>query len=126
MEPVDRQVEVRVAAAEDDHALAALDRLAEALARLAEDHSELARRVDELRHARRGGGGWRELLGAEEAPGSMQLLSRMLARLSEASGEVRRELVGGLRREGATIPAVARLFGVTHQRVSNLLRRGDR
>jgi transposase len=31
--------------------------------------------------------------------------------------------VDTLRREGVSIPAIAKLFGVTHQRVSNLLRR---
>ena len=53
----------------------------------------------------------------------MQVVSQMLARLSKASGTVREELVDVLRAEGASIPSIARLFGVTHQRVSNLLRR---
>ena len=35
----------------------------------------------------------------------------------------RSSLVVALRAEGQSIPSIAHLFGVTHQRVSNLLRR---
>jgi hypothetical protein len=35
-------------------------------------------------------------------------------------------MVISLRDEGASIPSIAGLFGVTHQRVSNLLRRRSR
>ena len=53
----------------------------------------------------------------------MQLVSTILRRQSEASGYLRRSLVVALRAEGQSIPSIAHLFGVTHQRVSNLLRR---
>jgi transposase len=53
----------------------------------------------------------------------MQVVSRMLAGLAKASGTLRKELVDALRREGVSIPAIAKLFGVTHQRISNLVRR---
>ena len=44
--------------------------------------------------------------------------------LGSSSGAFRRALVLALREEGVSIPAIARMFGVTHQRVSNLLRGG--
>ena len=50
-------------------------------------------------------------------------MSTILRRQSEASGYLRRSLVVALRSEGQSIPSIAHLFGVTHQRVSNLLRR---
>jgi transposase len=50
-------------------------------------------------------------------------VSTILRRQSEASGYFRRSLVVALRAEGQSIPSIATLFGVTHQRVSNLLRR---
>jgi hypothetical protein len=106
-----------------DATLAALDELSVALDGLRRDQRALAQRVDGLRDARRSGASWQDILSKEEPPGSMQLVSQMLARLSKASGTVRKELVDALRSEGASIPAIARLFGVTHQRVSNLLRR---
>jgi hypothetical protein len=53
----------------------------------------------------------------------VQLVSTILRRQSEASGYLRRSLVVALRAEGQSIPSIAHLFGVTHQRVSNLLRR---
>lgn len=106
-----------------DPTLQALDALAEALEQIADDRQVLVKKIEELRRSRRKGLAWQEILVEEDGPGSMQVVSRMLACLSKASGTLRKELVEELREEGATIPAIARLFGVTHQRVSNLLRR---
>ena len=66
---------------------------------------------------------WKSILAAEDDPGTVQLVSSVLRRQSEASGYLRRSLVVALRAEGQSIPSIANLFGVTHQRVSNLLRR---
>jgi hypothetical protein len=106
-----------------DLTLSALDALASALRQLSKDQQLLEQRLVELRRERSTGRPWREILAEEEAPGTMQVVSRMLACLAKASGTLRKELVDTLRREGVSIPAIARLFGVTHQRVSNLLRR---
>ena len=51
--------------------------------------------------------------------------ARILRRATEASGQLRRRVAAGLRAEGATLPAIARWFGVSHQRISTLLRNGD-
>ncbi len=104
--------------------LRALGQLAEALEENARDQQVMADRIRELRKARASGVSWEDILSEEEGIGTMQLLSRMLNRLSAASGALRREMVHGLRDEGVSVPTIARLFGVTHQRVSNLLRRG--
>lgn len=109
--------------AHPDGTLSALDALSSALGDIAEDARILEERLRSLRRERSGGRDWREILGEEESPGTMQVVSRMLATLAKASGTLRKELVDALRREGVSIPAIARLFGVTHQRVSNLLRR---
>lgn len=106
--------------------LAALDQLAEALEENARDQEILLERIGELHRARASGMSWEDILSKEEKLGTMQLLSRMLARLSAASGTLRKEMVDGLRDEGVSVPTIARLFGVTHQRVSNLLRRSGR
>jgi len=109
--------------AEGEVILRALDRLAEALEENSRDQELMLRRVQQLRQARTSGMPWENILSKEEGMGTMQLMSRMLGRLSTASGTLRKEMVYGLRDEGVSVPTIARLFGVTHQRVSNLLRR---
>ncbi len=109
-----------------DPTLRALDALSDALRELIDDQRLLERRLRELHRQRSDGRAWRDILAEEvekDAPGTMQVVSRMLARLAKASGALRKELVDTLRHEGVSIPAIAKLFGVTHQRVSNLLRK---
>ena len=103
----------------------ALDGLIETLEDIGQEHRLLIERLTRLREAQGNGNSWHEILSEEEAPGSMQAVSQMLGNLSRASGKLRKELVEELRREGVSIPAIARMFGVTHQRVSNLLRRSS-
>ena len=106
-----------------DEVLRALDELEEVLKENAESERLLARRIAEVRQARESGREWKGILGDEDEPGTIQLVSTILRRQSEASGYLRRSLVVALRAEGQSIPSIAHLFGVTHQRVSNLLRR---
>jgi len=106
-----------------DEVLNALDELEVVLRENAESERLLAQRIAEVRLARQNGREWKAILGDEDEPGTVQLVSAILRRQSEASGYLRRELVVALRGEGQSIPSIAHLFGVTHQRVSNLLRR---
>ena len=108
-----------------DATLSALVALSDALAEMSNDQRLLERRLQELHRQRSEGRAWRDILDEEDEPGTMQVVSRMLACLARASGTLRKDLVDALRREGVSIPAIAKLFGVTHQRVSNLLRRSD-
>jgi hypothetical protein len=109
--------------ASDDEVLKALDELESVLRENAESERLLMQRIAEVRLARQNGREWKAILGDEDDPGTVQLVSTILRRQSEASGYLRRELVVALRGEGQSIPSIAHLFGVTHQRVSNLLRR---
>jgi hypothetical protein len=106
-----------------DEVLIALDELEVVLRENAESERLLAQRIAEVRLARQNGREWKAILGDEDEPGTVQLVSTILRRQSEASGFLRRSLVVALRAEGQSIPSIAHLFGVTHQRVSNLLRR---
>jgi hypothetical protein len=106
-----------------DEVLAALDDLAKKIEDNAQDQRVLARRIRRLRDARAKGAPWVDVLDAETDPGALHLVGVLLSRLSEGSGRFRRELAVALRREGESIPAIARRFGVTHQRVSSLLQR---
>lgn len=106
-----------------DDVLNALDELESVLRENAESERLLSKRIAEVRLARQNGREWKAILGDEDEPGTVQLVSTILRRQSEASGHLRRSLVVALRAEGQSIPSIAHLFGVTHQRVSNLLRR---
>jgi hypothetical protein len=106
-----------------DDVLNALDELEAVLRENAESERLLSKRIAEVRLARQNGREWKAILGDEDEPGTVQLVSTILRRQSEASGYLRRSLVVALRAEGQSIPSIAHLFGVTHQRVSNLLRR---
>ena len=106
-----------------DEVLHALDELESVLRENAESERLLSKRIADVRLARQNGREWKAILGDEDEPGTVQLVSTILRRQSEASGYLRRSLVVALRAEGQSIPSIAHLFGVTHQRVSNLLRR---
>jgi hypothetical protein len=106
-----------------DEVLNALDELESVLRENAESERVLQERIAHVRRARESGQEWKAILGDEDEPGTIQLVSTILRRQSEASGYLRRSLVVALRAEGQSIPSIAHLFGVTHQRVSNLLRR---
>jgi hypothetical protein len=106
-----------------DDVLKALSELETVLRENAESERLLAKRIADVRLARENGREWKAILGDEDEPGTVQLVSTILRRQSEASGYLRRSLVVALRAEGQSIPSIAHLFGVTHQRVSNLLRR---
>ena len=106
-----------------DDVLSALNELEVVLRENAESERMLFQRISEVRLARENGKEWKSILAGEDEPGTIQLVSTVLRRQSEASGYLRRSLVVALRAEGQSIPSIANLFGVTHQRVSNLLRR---
>ncbi len=112
-----------MADARPDEVLSALDALSEAIERNREDEQLLLSRLANLRRAWAEGGVVGGALAQEPVPGTLQLLGRILSRLTESSGNARRALARAMRAEGATIPAIAQVFGVTHQRVSNILSR---
>jgi hypothetical protein len=105
--------------------LAALDGLADTVEENARDERRLARGIRQLRIGRAAGRTWHDLVSGERQPGVLKLASRILNRLTETSGALRRVLARGLRREGGTIAAIAGLFDVSHQRISALINRRD-
>ena len=101
-----------------------LDDLAGAIEDNARDERLLARRVRRLRAQRAVGRSWHALLAEESAPAALRLAGTVIGRITEAGARLRRNVARGLRMEGATIPNIAAAFGVSHQRVSVLLRGG--
>ncbi|HZU78867.1 MAG TPA: helix-turn-helix domain-containing protein [Acidimicrobiales bacterium] len=106
-----------------DQVIEAIDALVGAVEKNSADQQQLVENLHGLRRARQAGTPMTSALANERGPGTMQLLGRVLGRLMEASGTARRALAHAMRAEGTSIPAIARVFGVTHQRVSNILAR---
>jgi hypothetical protein len=107
----------------DDRVIGALDDLSQTLEDNASDERLLAGRIRDISAARQQGASWTEAMARESTPGVVQLVSQVLGRMSGSSGHMRTALAQALRAEGASIASIAELFGVTHQRVSHLIRR---
>lgn len=105
-----------------DPVVEAIDELTGAIDANASDERLLARRLRRLRNGRLSGRSWRRLLESEPDPGSLALVGRILGRMSGASGGLRRALAQAARSEGESVADIARRFGVSHQRISTVLR----
>ena len=118
VDPIGQDVEAA------DPVVTAIDKLTEAIEANARDERLLARRLQRLRNGREKGRSWRRLLDSEPEPGALVILGGILARMSVASGGMRRALAHAVHAEGESVADIARRFGVTHQRVSTILRGG--
>jgi hypothetical protein len=106
----------------NDPIVAAIDELSSAVKANVEDEKVLAHNLRVMRSRRLKGASTRELITAESSPSTLPLVGRVMLRLGRGSGIFRRSLAHDLRSEGHSVTAIARLFGVTHQRASALLR----
>ncbi len=99
----------------------ALDALCDAVKQSIADCEAILTRADEIRGARAEGRRYAELVPEEPAPLTVELLSSALSRLAESGNRWRVAQARALHAEGLSINAIAKLFGVTRQRVSALL-----
>ncbi len=111
----------------------AADATADALVALVEELTDAIAELDLVReraravlHRRAAGTGYADIVGSKERPFIAEMLTATMTGLGEAGGRYRRAQVRALRAEGCTVPEIARLFGVTRQRVSALLDDGTR
>jgi hypothetical protein len=104
--------------------LEALGELEQALAISDENTERMRRRIEYLRGELRAGRTLTETVPEEETPLLVQLLTDSAALLHTYGTRVRRTEALALYREGVTMDRIARLFGVSRQRVSALLRDG--
>lgn len=102
--------------------LDALVELDEALDLNLERATQMKARIAEIREALQAGRPLREIVPEEEGPVLVKLLSLSAENLSAYGSRVRRSEARTLYEEGLTMEQIARLFGVTRQRVSALLR----
>jgi hypothetical protein len=107
---------------ESDVFMEALDDLDRALDESLEMVERMKRRIREIRGVYSEGRSLREIVPNEEAPLIVQLLTDCTNLLHAYGNRVRRTEARALHREGMTMDEIAKLFGVTRQRVSALLR----
>lgn len=100
-------------------ALAALDG---ALDQSIEMAHRMKRRIDDLHRAQAEGRPLRDIVPEEKTPLIVQLITESTSLLHSYGNRVRRSEARALHREGMTMDEIAKLFGVTRQRVSALLR----
>lgn len=100
----------------------ALDDLDRALDQTGEMADRMKERIEYLRTAIADGRPLREIVSAEHPPLIVQLITESTNLLHHYGNRVRRTEALALHREGMTMDEIARLFGVTRQRVSALLR----
>ena len=105
-----------------DAFMQALDDLDGALDRMEEMVHKMKQRIVNIRSARASGQPLREIVPNEEAPVIVQLLTESTNLLHSYGNRVRRTEAHALHSEGMTMDEIAKLFGVTRQRVSALLR----
>jgi DNA-binding transcriptional regulator GbsR (MarR family) len=79
-------------------------------------------RIREIRRVYAEGRPLPEIVANEQAPLIVQLLTQSTNLLHSYGNRVRRTEARALHREGMTMDEIAKLFGVTRQRVSALLR----
>lgn len=103
----------------------ALQELDGALDRSLEMHTRMKRRLHELQAAHAAGRRLSDIIPGEDPPLLVQLLTETAGILHTYGNRVRRTEARALRQQGMTMDQIAKLFGVTRQRVSTLLRPVD-
>ena len=103
----------------------AVDDLDAALDDSLEMTGRMKARIREIRAAHNAGRPLREIVPAEERPALVRLLTENANLLQTHGTRVRRTEARVLHDEGLTMDEIGRVFGVTRQRVSALLRGPD-
>lgn len=100
----------------------AVDDLDEALDDSLEMTQQMKERIGEIRAARAAGRPLREIVPRQERRLLVQLLTAHANLMHSYGTRVRRSEARALHREGLTMDEIGRLFGVSRQRVSALLK----
>ncbi|HET6795383.1 MAG TPA: hypothetical protein VFH45_13120 [Acidimicrobiales bacterium] len=103
----------------------ALREVADAADATSREQHRAAGAVRRIADRRERGASWRDISASDSALRVVELLAGGASRLREAAGRLRRVIAGGLADEGMTTRKIGERFGVSHQRVSTLLSRGE-
>lgn len=108
--------------ASDEDLFEALDALVLALRESSARNDEAIRRADVIRRRRSEGAAWTDIVSGGDGPLIVELLSRNMEALTSVGSRLRRLEAKALHDEGLSMERIAELFGVTRQRISELLR----
>lgn len=111
---------------DQDEVLEALGEVIAALERNAERVATMKERAEMIRMERGTGASYRTIVENEDGPLIVEMLRENQERLARAGAKFRVAEARALRADGLTLDEIARLFGVTRQRVIAILRRGDK
>lgn len=112
----------RHAATTDQPMTSALEELADAADETAREQQRLASRARRMVQQHRRGWAWSAVLERERKPSAIELLTASARRLVQSGGRFRHALGRALAAEGLSTRQIARHFGVTHQRISAMLK----
>lgn len=99
-----------------------LDEFANEAEAVANEQQQIARDVRRLNEEREAGRSWSELLAGSDSGQMLQLVRSSARRLTSATGTLMRFLARELSSEGLSHRKIGRLLGVTHQRVTTILK----
>lgn len=122
--PDDAADRVQVAAGPrtPDPTLLALQTLVGITRQVAQLSEDVAVRAAHIRACRLDGRPYREIVSGEDLPLIARLLPDTIHRLETASTRFRQAEAAALHEEGMTMEEIGRLFGLTRQRISALIR----
>ena len=103
-----------------------LEDVAEAADQVADEQRRVARQARTMQRQRERGWSWERILDRGAAPGILAILRSSARGVGEALGLLSHTLAKGLASEGASRRGIAARLGVTHQRVSAMLKSGPR
>ncbi|MGY1702933.1 hypothetical protein ACI79C_00010 [Geodermatophilus sp. SYSU D00697] len=102
--------------------MTALDEVCATARQMITNGEQILERAAYIRDQRAAGASYREIVPTEPRPLIVELISDTLSQLADAGSRWRRAEARALHGEGLTMDVIARLFGVTRQRVSSLLK----
>jgi len=100
----------------------ALDEFAKEADAVADEQQQIARDARRLHQEHENGRSMSELLGDGDAGRMLQMMRSSGRRLATATGNLMRALARELSKEGLSHRKIGRLLGVTHQRVTTILK----
>lgn len=106
---------------DDDAVLAAIDRLIDAFREVHRAEAIVIRRAEHIRGEREAQRSYREIVPDEQRPLIVELASESVQHLVDAGARLRRLEAQVLYREGLTMEQIGTLFGVSRQRIAELL-----
>lgn len=110
----------------EEPALELFEGVASDLESAADETRKAARGVQQVVEKRESGQTWQEVVGGTSGRDLLGRVAGVASRLSAATVRLRQGIVRGLLSEGVGVRRIAEFLGVSHQRISRVLKDTDR